>query len=115
MSDTDTTPPPSPETKRSSEQAARSIRVPRAPIRARPRQRSTSLSTRRRRPDFSFRRDESKHPNVTRRKSCCERWFGRRGSKKRKKKCKKKCKTRKRKRKSKTRKKKRKKRTKKNA
>ena len=40
-------------------------------------------------------------------KTCCERWFGRRGSKKRNKKCKKKCNTRKRKRKSKTRKKKR--------
>lgn len=105
-------PPPtetSPITKESASQAANSIRVPRA---TRPRRRGNSLpptrrtlgrrtQTRRtqtRRPDFEFRQNESKHPNATR-KSCCERWFGRRGSKKRKKKCKKKCKTRKKKRK----------------
>ena len=86
--------PTSPATKESASQAANSIRVPRA---TRPRRRVNSPPARR--PDFEFRRTESKHPSATRRKSCCERWFGRRGSKKRKKKCKKKCKTRKKKRK----------------
>ena len=86
--------PTSPATKESASQAANSIRVPRA---TRPRRRVNSPPPTRQ-TDFEFRRTESKHPNATRRKSCCERWFGRRGSKKRKKKCKKKCKTRKKKR-----------------
>ena len=100
---------PSPPTRQSATTAADSLRVPRAPIRTRPRQRGTSLSTTRR-PDFSFRRDESKHPHPSRRKSCCQRWF-RWGSKKRNKKCKKKCKTRRKKRTRKKKRKKRKKRT----
>ena len=113
MSDSDTT-PPSPPTRQSATTEADRVprrRRSRATVRARPRRRGTSLPPTRRR-NFSFRRTESKHPNATRRKSCCERWF-RWGSKKRKKKCKKKCKTRKKKRKKRTRKKKRKKRTKK--
>ena len=114
MSDSDTTPPPSPVTERSSEQAANSIRVPRD---TRSRRRVNSLPPTRR-TDFEFRRTESRHPNATRRKSCCQRLFSRWASKKRKKKCRKKCKTRKKKRKKRTKrtkKRKRKKRTKKNA
>ena len=119
MSDSDTTPTPSPPTRQSATKAANNReqirRRSRATVRARsvPRRQLTPGQRQRRQEIREQTIDEypSSHRRTRRRKSCCERWF-RWGSKKRNKKCKKKCKTRKKKR---TKKRKRKKRTKKNA